>query len=602
MKEFKIKYSTATKEYFSKREYCNLSNWNQKINQAWKEKKELYHSAKFYNGTEELIPFIFIDIDDKHSLQNALDSTRALSRYLGTVFGEKSIKTFFSGSKGFHLYLNFVDEEKNPLFSTDNGIRNFFTYLNENILPNTAKIDLKAVGFNRVIRALNSLNLKSGKFKIDLGNDIEKLTLNQILEKSNSPNLSKKSLENLIGIPEGDIIQDISEYTKILTYLAEAKEIAPPNALKKTKDTSTLAIKNTTSSYSTEEVVSNCRAVRNLVYEISNKREQESWWRLYLSRALACTDKREIFIHAILACSGKYDREVTSSRLNSSKNYSINCAEMFSAGICKEICQRYLTGTGEIAASPSYFGIGNNNNKWFRYTSADSIEKNIRRLIKYFSTSTDFFDWGNLLNIHQNIKSYSLYLSDQIRKGQMPTKATIIYGVIKPDGSIRDLSLNHIETEVYLSCFVKELAKENSKIVANYPPGFFSFGYINDGGVDDLILPWMDDYNNYKEKISFFISKGSYGHVLADDIKTFYPQFTESHVAKTLRLYSELDVRIINAIEGYFNCTNYFSSLKNQKITPKGISQGPLISHIVAARFLIEVDLFIQNSMGCVFR
>lgn len=599
---FQLSNVVQEDKVFNKKKLIPIKSLENKIIQAWKSKTEIYHSASILNGVNEDLAFIFLDIDNKDDLNESLKSTRALYSYLENIFGNENLNIYFSGGKGFHLYLKFLkrdDAEKN-FFEQDQGVRKFVEYLNNHVLAGLTPIDVKAIGKKRVIRCINSYH-SSGRYKISLSQEQLRLNIFEILSLSKQPNI-KQIDDNILGVPKNDSPKNNELYSNLIESLdihnVEVKKSKTKLVLTKTSVPQSQLSSSFNNFYSTKGIVDNCRAIRNLVFNVTTNQEPPKGWRLFLSRSLVDSDNREKFASSVLSCHPKYRKDLTDIELLKTKSYGINCDELISSGFCKKPCERFLLQNGSTASSPNYFGA-KENHKWFRNTSYKALEENLRGLIKYFSSTTDFFDWGNLENAQNHLKSFTQDITDKVRKGQIPDKPLLLFKVTKQNGKLRTLSMNHLETELFLSGFVKEMLRANEmSLLDEKNVHFHSYGYTKPGRGGDLIAPWIEEYNLYKEKIKFYTRSTDYSFVLTDDIQNFYPSFTLDKIEMVLDSYLSMDLREIQLIKQYFQRLTYLDS-KDESITRfEGLPQGPLISHVIASRFLSIVDNEILKMMS----
>lgn len=598
---FQVATLLGTERKFTKRKLIPIEDLDKKIIIAWKEKKEIFHSLILRDSNQDYAPFIFIDIDNKTNLEEAKKSTQLVYDYLKPIFGEPALRIYYSGSKGFHIYLSFQLENEDELniIKTDKGIRSFFTFLNSTILSSSTPIDMRAVGNKRMVRCINSYHATSRLFKVELSRKDLDLNVPEIFNIARKPDLQVFKKEGgVLGKPNSSPPLDEQALRTLVSSLAlDVEKTIPKPALKLKKEKPPAELPSFDAFYSTKGIVDGCQAIRKLVYEISSGKEPPVGWRLNLTRALTESDEREKFITSVLSCHPNYRKEITEAQLDKLKSFSISCEEMISSSMCQNYCERYLLKNCTSANTPSYFG-SKNNQKWFQNSSYDSLQENLRGLIRYFGSTTDFFDWGNLDNIQNYLHPFILDVSEKIRKGQVPDIPLMLFKVTKPNGKERTLSMNHLETELFLSCFLREMLQESEKIILSfYPENYHAFGYSRVGKENNLIAPWYEEYNQYKEKLKFYINHERYKYVLTDDIKDFYPSFGIEKINKILDGYESLDPRAHFILLNYFKGLRYINSKDGNEVGSNGLPQGPLISHVLASKHLIEVDLLIQKRL-----
>jgi hypothetical protein len=128
---------------------------------------KIHGSIKGYKG-KHACTYICIDIDKEGDLEGARKSTLQVIERLNSLYGiaPDELFIFFSGGKGFHIYL--VDLLL--------GIQNrFFDNLGEGVkgfigkrLEGIADVDLVIYEDHRIIRVVNSRHAKTGLYKIEL--------------------------------------------------------------------------------------------------------------------------------------------------------------------------------------------------------------------------------------------------------------------------------------------------------------------------------------------------------------------------------------------------------------------------------------------------
>jgi len=115
------------------------------------------------------------DMDDPDSLEGALKDTRELVERLHDIgISNDSLRLYFSGNKGFHLFLLSDDLEDVTGNANTNG---YIKYVCSDLAKGLSSFDDSVYDKTRIIRCANSLHGKSDKYKIPL--DISELfTLN----------------------------------------------------------------------------------------------------------------------------------------------------------------------------------------------------------------------------------------------------------------------------------------------------------------------------------------------------------------------------------------------------------------------------------------
>lgn len=142
-------------------------------------------SLRGYNGLcySDFLP---IDIDNEEHPERSLESCRELLQYLEQKYDVpiKAVRIYFSGSKGFHLEIpTILFGDIKPTLYIPRIFKNIVKSFNFN------DVDTKIYHINGMWRLSNSINSKSGLYKIPLTyNDINTLTYDQICHKAQVPN------------------------------------------------------------------------------------------------------------------------------------------------------------------------------------------------------------------------------------------------------------------------------------------------------------------------------------------------------------------------------------------------------------------------------
>jgi len=125
-------------------------------------------SVMGYNGLC-FIEYIPIDIDDTTDLNKALNTARNLITHLESNYEIKKniIKIYFSGSKGFHIFIPSILFDVKPSIDLPFRIKN----LVKSLIPYGAVIDNKIYDKTRLIRGPNTKHPKSDLFKNPLSAD-----------------------------------------------------------------------------------------------------------------------------------------------------------------------------------------------------------------------------------------------------------------------------------------------------------------------------------------------------------------------------------------------------------------------------------------------
>ncbi|WP_417335348.1 reverse transcriptase domain-containing protein [Halobacteriovorax marinus] len=590
------------KSFWKKRKIINISKLESYVKQAWMEKNESYNSIHIESAEGEILyPVVIFDVDSK-DLDESFKTTKKVFDYFSQNGNQEYVQCFFSGSKGFHIYIDSRILLGELPYTSDHigaSVQGYIAKtLNSNLLEGLPPIDVVAIGANRMIRSINSINFKSGKFKIPINiEDFEK-TIFEIFSDAKEPKFNKDHnlSEDQVFFNNKDQPTAVNDLHKLCQNCRKeapattGDEKTPQNIRSKSKDKNRGKSKKK-SYYRTDRAIEKCRAIRTLKAKAIQAEQITSDQRFYFLSGIQRTAEREEYTHRFFSCFDDYKKEVTQNKL-SEKDYISNCQELKDKGICSEFCTRYLTNENTQAKVPFYFGLKNKSN-WVKLTEPEYISKIAYRLKRYHQTTADFFDWNNCNQFLKLPEYYSILISDNLRKGHLPTSTSVEISVLKPNGSHRQLSLCPFEIELSTSLFIPDIIRGNrSRKFKNCSKGnVFSYGYsMVPETENDLIRPWMEEYGYYKEKLKYYSKKeNGFEHIHTDDIKNFYPSLSSEAVNQTIDKL-KLDEREKDIIRKYINNTEYLNWEDGKKVDFEGLSQGPLISHVLASALLLDFD------------
>ena len=129
--------------------------------------------------------FLVFDIDSPN-LESALVDARRLATHLGNLYPplDGRLPIYFSGRKGFHLYLELVHEPE-PSTTFHDVCRTLAERIADGV---GVKIDTSIYSKTRILRLPNSRHPKTGLHKRRIvGEDILRITVPQILERAREP-------------------------------------------------------------------------------------------------------------------------------------------------------------------------------------------------------------------------------------------------------------------------------------------------------------------------------------------------------------------------------------------------------------------------------
>lgn len=152
--------------------------------------QDIYISVFRYESTNvdssKLEAGLYFDIDNEDNLEAACEDLQALVAILQSQgVGRKSYDIWFSGFKGFHLTIPWKAMGVGPAKDLPQVYKKIALEFN-NLLPNK-NIDLSVYEFKRLWRVPNTINSKSGLYKIQLQAEIPCLQKIKQLAKKTQP-------------------------------------------------------------------------------------------------------------------------------------------------------------------------------------------------------------------------------------------------------------------------------------------------------------------------------------------------------------------------------------------------------------------------------
>ena len=141
--------------------------------------QNIKHSKKALKPLKIVFNRLIFDVDAEDNLDSALISARNVVEFFEEHFPELYIETYFSGNKGYHIYVFF------PTIEVDNPekiVKHITNVLKDNIAN---RIDTSITDvYSRKIRAPGSLNKKSGLYKVPVNLDDSFETHKKIAKKN----------------------------------------------------------------------------------------------------------------------------------------------------------------------------------------------------------------------------------------------------------------------------------------------------------------------------------------------------------------------------------------------------------------------------------
>jgi len=356
---FNYKMITTSVQHENRRFVAKDSNHI--INQS----KEAYHT--YFNHSEEIIKYfeqnnslagykgivaadyLLIDIDCDKMLEKALDLTRLIVRSIESRYNTKDCNVYFSGNKGFHIVLpsylfgEFAPDYALPAIHKEiaKEIIKPFTKDIEEIEKELADLhkqksktvfDLSIYKVGQLIRVANSINNKSGLFKIPLTHDeLYKLDMEEIKRLAAQPrgidlslSLTKKensSLTDLYWKKRGKCVTTNSD-----THNHNSTIDSPGS-----DDNITIEITGL------NRVEKHCTWFSELMKKVDFNHEE----RVQLTKLLLnFGEEGKKKLHELFSRCSDYDREITEHQINSidiAGKYSVACNILCENNICRNI-------------------------------------------------------------------------------------------------------------------------------------------------------------------------------------------------------------------------------------------------------------------------
>ena len=179
--------------------------------------------TKSVSGYDGIVSIDYIPFDfDGEDLSKVLDICRKFVLYLANSFGidGRGLKYYFSGSKGYHIYLPAQLILPKPSTTLPDEIKNMVKQINAGFTE--YNVDLSIYDKTRIFRAVNTINAKTGLYKIPLTYyEFMNLSIEEILKTAEAPrditilNIKvepNKKLIELMTNPVGNVgIQNVTQ-------------------------------------------------------------------------------------------------------------------------------------------------------------------------------------------------------------------------------------------------------------------------------------------------------------------------------------------------------------------------------------------------------
>ena len=150
-----------------------------------------YEDIKKQNATN-MIGQMYIDLDmslhNEDDYQKLTRDLRLIVTYLGLNYGiaQNMLKFYFTGSKGFHIMISPIVFDIEPNDKLNQIYKEIAKELNDTTI--NKPVDIKIYDTKRLFRLPNSINGKSGKYKVPISyENIYNFSYQNILDYASSP-------------------------------------------------------------------------------------------------------------------------------------------------------------------------------------------------------------------------------------------------------------------------------------------------------------------------------------------------------------------------------------------------------------------------------
>lgn len=272
----------------------------------------LYTSIWNYNSKdiEESTRFgpLYFDIDNADD-SVAYNEAITLYRYLASYIPRDAIKVFFTGKKGFHIECDPVALGINP----SNNLPNIFRYIATKVKDklNLSSLDFSVYDSRRMWRLAGSAHQTTGLYKNFLPEDTLMSGLEHIKKYCMEP-IIVQDKESVFDLKANEWFRDFSYEMEIdkekskdyIAYFNKYGSSVFKNIEEKDKQ------------FTPDKLLSNCRAINDLVNQAKVKKWLDHESRLFLCSILSYTDDSIEFLHSILSNCEDYSFDKSSSHIN----------------------------------------------------------------------------------------------------------------------------------------------------------------------------------------------------------------------------------------------------------------------------------------------
>lgn len=272
----------------------------------------LYTSIWNYNSKdiEESTRFgpLYFDIDNADD-SVAYNEVITLYQYLISYIPRDAVKVFFTGKKGFHIECDPVALGVNP----SNNLPNIFRYIATKVKDklNLSSLDFSVYDSRRMWRLAGSAHQTTGLYKNLIPEDTLISGLEHIKKYCIAPIIVQDE-ESVFDLKANEWFRDFSYEMEIdkekskdyIAYFNKYGSSVFKNIEEKDKQ------------FTPDKLLSNCRAINDLVNQAKVKKWLDHESRLFLCSILSYTDDSIEFLHSILSNCEDYSFDKSSSHIN----------------------------------------------------------------------------------------------------------------------------------------------------------------------------------------------------------------------------------------------------------------------------------------------
>lgn len=181
-------------EIFKRNFFIDNNDVGKNLNIFHKDKYKTIYSYENtdINNCNFIAPFYLdLDIDDiENNYDKLLRDLKIIHRQLKILFHleDEDINIYFSGSKGFHITVSYQVFGFTPSRTLNKDLKQIALYLKAYTI--TKCIDTQIYDYKRLFRISNTINSKTGLYKVPIEYDkLIKMTYKELIEYSNLPKI-----------------------------------------------------------------------------------------------------------------------------------------------------------------------------------------------------------------------------------------------------------------------------------------------------------------------------------------------------------------------------------------------------------------------------